>query len=144
MPLKGKRGSNISSHLKGGKSKQSITSHLHNHSSMNTSVRNAIDNSRRDESVSDADAQVPRTTEDRIFDMKCTTQRLRKKIVILESEQSTAKEKAKESDAKNKQILRAKNAQIKSLKKKVVVAVQEAAVKVSSANKKLDAYLARE
>ena len=72
MPLKGKRGSNISLNLKGGKSKQSTTSHLHRHSSLNTSVGNAIDNSSRDESVSDADAQVPKTTEDRIFDMKRT------------------------------------------------------------------------
>ena len=64
--------------------------------------------------------------------------------MILESEKSTVEEKAKESDAKNKQILKAKNAQIKSLKKQVVVADQEAAKKVSSANKKLDTSLVRE
>ena len=48
------------------------------------------------------------------------------KNVVLGSEKSTAEEKAKESDAKNKQILKAKNAQIKSLKTQVVVADQEA------------------
>ena len=85
-----------------------------------------------------------KTTKDRIFDMKRTNQHLREKIVILESEKSTVEEKAKESDAKNKQILNAKNAQIKSLKKQVVVADQEAPKKVSLANKKLDASLARE
>ena len=85
MPLKRKRGSNISRHLKGGKSKQSTTSHIHHHSSLNSSVRNVIDNSSQDEYVSDAEVQVPKMMEDRIFDMKRTNQRLQKKIVILES-----------------------------------------------------------
>ena len=62
----------------------------------------------------------------------------------LKSEKSTTMEWANESDARNKQIKEAKNTQIKSLKKKVLVADQEVVKEVSSANEKLDASLVRE
>ena len=57
---------------------------------------------------------------------------------------STAEERVNESDPKNKQVKQSKSAQIKSLKKQVLVADQEAVEKVPSANEKLDISLARE
>ena len=119
MPLRGKRGSSsISRKLNGGKQKQSSTSHLHPRSSLYCPPLNANENLSQDESDSDA---------------------------------GTLPEPKREKNAKNNNIIKEKNTLIKSLEKQVLalekqvlVADEEATKKVTLANVKLDASLARE
>ena len=64
------------------------------------SVGNTNANSNHEEYVSDAGVQVPKTKEDRIFNMRCSNQRLQKKHTKVKSGKFTTEERGKESDTK--------------------------------------------